>query len=263
MKKNGRIKLITAIIGMATLFAIGCQKEGESGHSEEANGHEKGHWTYTGESAPAHWGDLKAEFEACKTGESQSPVNITGPYEEGKASLDLSYNPTNLAIVNNGHTIQVNYSGENTLKVDGKTYKLIQFHFHTPSEHQINGKAADMVAHLVHQAEDKSLAVVGLLFNKGDENPTIAKIWENIPSEKGETSADVQINAADLLPADKSYYHYMGSLTTPPCSEGVSWYVMKAAGSVSADQVKSFENIFPVSVRPVQPLNGRTIVEAK
>ena len=225
-----------------------------------ASGHGGAHWGYSAETGPAHWGDMKPEFSTCKTGKQQSPINISGAHSASLPSISFSYQATPLNVVNNGHTIQVNYAPGSHITVDGKQYELLQFHFHSPSEHEINGKPADMVAHLVHKAADGQLGVIGVLMKKGANNPLIEKIWKHLPTHEGEHSkAAIKINVEDLLPADRAYYHYSGSLTTPPCSEGVNWMVLKNTVDVSAAQIGAFTDIFHKSTRPVQPLNGRRI----
>ncbi len=219
------------------------------------------HFSYEGKTGPACWGDLKAEYSACKNGKAQSPINITGPFEKTSAKLKFNYSSASLNVINNGHSIQVNYPGESTLIADGKEYKLLQFHFHTPSEGAINGKQSDMVAHLVHKSNDGVLAVVGVYFNIGKENKLIKTIWNNIPDKEGEEKnyPTEKYNPEKLLPKNKSYYSYMGSLTTPPCSEGVHWFILAKQETVSAEQVEKFKSIFPKSARPIQPLYGRKI----
>lgn len=225
-----------------------------------ASGAGKPHWGYEGHEGPAHWGDLAAEYATCKTGKSQSPINITSAKPASLADIRFNYQPTVLDVVNNGHTIQVNYAPGSSIDVGGKQYKLLQFHFHSPSEHTVDGKPYDMVAHLVHQADDGQLGVIGVLIKKGKTNPLIDAVWSYLPKHAGEhKQAETQINVADLLPTNHSYYNYSGSLTTPPCSEGVNWMVLQTAVEVSAEQVAAFTNLFSKSVRPVQPVHGRTI----
>lgn len=223
--------------------------------------HGGSHWGYTGEAGPAHWGELSEAYEACGTGRSQSPIDIGRAAHADAAAPRMQYGATPLKIVNNGHTVQVNYGPGSTLVTDGKTYRLLQFHFHSPSEHHVSGKPQAMEAHLVHQAEDGSLAVVGLLLQEGDANPFLEKIWPGIPSEVGHEVevAGVTVNVADLLPARPGFFHYSGSLTTPPCSEGVRWFVIDEPGTVSKAQVERFLGAVPENARPVQPLNGRVV----
>lgn len=225
-----------------------------------ASGTDKAHWGYEGQEGPAHWGDLATEYATCKTGKSQSPINITAAKTVKLADIKFNYQPSALDVVNNGHTIQVNYAAGSSINVGGKQYKLLQFHFHSPSEHTVDGKPYDMVAHLVHQADDGQLSVIGVLMTKGKSNAVIDAIWADLPKHAGDHKrSDKQISVADLLPAKHGYYNYSGSLTTPPCSEGVNWMVLQTPVEVSAEQVAAFTNIFSTSVRPVQPLHGRSI----
>lgn len=169
-------------------------------------------------------------------------------------------------MVNNGHTIQANIATQdNTIKLDGKTYTLQQFHFHTPSEHTINGKTTDMELHLVHQDKNGVLAVVGLLIKEGKENKKLAAVWDKMPKEesKEEVPLGQKLDARTLLPEDTSTYRYKGSLTTPPCSEGVNWSVVKQPIEMSKEQIEEFKEIFKMNSRPVQPVNEREILKEK
>jgi len=173
----------------------------------------------------------------------------------------MQYQATPLKVVNNGHAIQVNYGAGSTLTVDGKTYHLAQFHFHSPSEHTQDGKPYAMEAHLVHKADDGSLAVVGVFLKEGKENPFLARIWGHLPTEVNHemTVAGTEVNVADLLPAKKAFFNYSGSLTTPPCSEGVTWLVMDRSVEVSKAQADKFRGLIHENARPVQPLNDRKV----
>jgi carbonic anhydrase len=219
------------------------------------------HWAYGGAENPTHWGELSEDFAQCEQGRAQSPINIEQSQNSSPANLEFSYQPTPLAIVNNGHSIQVNYQPGSTVTIDGETYELKQFHFHTPSEHELSGDAAPMELHLVHQNEAGQLAVIGVMMNVDQtDNPTIATIWQNMPQDEGQNAVEGQmVNAANLLPGNKSYYSYTGSLTTPPCSEGVSWTILTEPISVSEDQVETFASLYQVNARPVQPVNSRAV----
>ena len=221
----------------------------------------KAHWGYEGHEGPAQWGDLNKDYHMCKAGKKQSPINVTGAHKEKLGEIKFSYKATAKEILNNGHTIQVNMNKGSSITVAGKTYNLLQFHFHSPSEHQINGVHADMVAHFVHQAADGQLGVIGVLFNLGKANVTLAKLWGEMPKHHGDKKSlsAVKVNVSKLLPANKAYYNYSGSLTTPPCSEGVNWMVLQSQGSVSNGQVDAFTSIFSKSIRPIQSLNSRDI----
>lgn len=225
----------------------------------------KTHWSYEGHGSPAHWGELNHDYHLCKDGKQQSPINLTSAHKADLGKISFSYKATAKEIVNNGHTIQVNMNEGSSISVNGKTYNLLQFHFHSPSEHPVNGVHADMVAHFVHQAADGQLGVIGILFNKGKANATLAKLWSKLPKQHDEKQslAEEKVDVSKLFPANKTYYNYSGSLTTPPCSEGVNWMVLQTQGSVSAEQISAFTSIFVKSIRPVQALNGRDVQASK
>lgn len=239
--------------------------------SDEAHGKsgkmEKPHWGYAdGEGGPENWGMLNEDFAACSVGQEQSPINLTGAVDSELAQLSLAYQPTPLKILNNGHTVQVNYEPGSVLTLDSEAFELLQFHFHTPSEHTVAGEAIAMEVHLVHQnPETKALAVVGVFMKEGLENPEIAAIWPSMPTSKADekTIDDQMVNVAKLLPSDTdSFYRYYGSLTTPPCSEVVNWIVMKEPIEVSRSQIKQFAAaVGEMNARPVQPLNRRFLLD--
>jgi len=236
----------------------------ESGRAP-AFAQEPPHWSYSGEHGPSQWSDLDSSYATCSTGKRQSPIDIKGAQEDASLKpIHFDYKPVPLKIINNGHTILINYGSGSSVTVGGKTYSLVQFHFHKPSEEEIGGKKYDMVVHLVHKLGD-SLLVVGLLVNSGSDNSLIKTLWDNLPATENKESevAGVSINANDLLPTDRNYYTFDGSLTTPPCSEGVHWYVMKSPIQFSLAQVAAFGKIYPANARPVQATNGREIKESQ
>lgn len=220
------------------------------------------HWSYEGKAGASHWAELEEGFKTCKLGKTQSPINIeTGKVEKANLKpIDFAYTAGAAEVVNNGHTIQVNLPQAGTATIDGTAYKLLQFHFHTPSEEKINGKPYPLVAHLVHKDSEGKLAVVGLLFKQGKENDALKPVFASLPAKEGATKAlEPGIDATALLPADKSYYAFKGSLTTPPCSEDVRWQVLKTPVDISAAQLAAFKKLYKMNARPVQPLNGRTV----
>lgn len=226
--------------------------------------HDPGHWEYSGEAGPEYWGKLKPEFATCGKGQTQSPINIVGEGQAGAPRLEFNYKPSDLRLINNGHTIQVNYAAGSQILVDGQPYDLLQFHFHTPSEELINGRAFDMVIHLVHKNKAGQLAVVGVLLKQGAEQVGLSPIWPNLPASAGpeQIFPTVKVDANKLLPVDKKHYFaFAGSLTTPPCSEGVRWFVMKNPITLSATQFKRFTDIYSYNARPVQPLYKRVITQ--
>jgi len=220
------------------------------------------HWGYGGERGPAKWGDMEADFAACKLGKEQSPIDIRNAQQSALPALDFKYAASGGDLVNNGHTIQVNLAEGGVLTLDGVPYKLVQFHFHTPSEEKINGKAYPMEAHLVHQNADGKLAVVAVMFKEGKANAALDPIFKSLPHTEGSKKAlAANLDAAALLPAEHGYFKYIGSLTTPPCSEGVRWQVLKQPLEVSKSQIAAFHKLYSMNARPVQPLNGRKVEE--
>jgi carbonic anhydrase len=221
------------------------------------------HWSYRGSTGPSHWGDLEHEFTACAQGKHQSPIDIKQAAVK-KGHLDpikFDYRPSALRIIDNGHTVQINYDPGSSITIGASQYQLVQFHFHHPSEEKLNGKSFEMVAHLVHKDSQGKLAVVAVLVSHGKANPLIETLWSNLPRDKGveRTVEGTQIDVATLLPAERSYYTFTGSLTTPPCSEDVTWYVLRSPVQFSGPEIARFAKLYPMDARPVQPLNGRVI----
>lgn len=223
------------------------------------------HWTYTGDTGADKWGTLGAEFATCGTGQRQSPIDIRHTVRADLPPIQFAYKPVPLSIVDNGHTIKVDTPGAGNITVNGESFELIQFHFHKPSEEKINGKAYDMVVHLVHQSKEGKLAVVGVLMEAGKEQALIRTLWTHLPLEpdKPANYPEVKIDPAQLLPKTRTYYTFMGSLTTPPCTEGVLWMVMKTPLQVSKEQLAGFGTIYKSNVRPIQAVNNRLIKESR
>jgi carbonic anhydrase len=232
-------------------------------------------WEYEGEKGPEHWSELDPDYAACNAGKEQSPIDIQHAEKADLPALRFEYKSGPLRyLVNNGHTIRVNYhdtpGSGNFFIVGGKRYHLTQFHFHRPSEEQVGGKAYDMVVHLMHTASDGKIAGVAVFLTAGRANATIQRIWEHMPKTEGKVGADfsheelaipgVEIDPGGLLPRSVAhYYTYMGSVTAPPCTEGVEWFVLKTPVEISAQQINAFAQLYPNDVRPVQPLNGRIV----
>jgi carbonic anhydrase len=219
------------------------------------------HWGYEGESGPAHWADLDENFKTCRLGKLQSPINIETARAE-KADLvpiDFAYAASAAEVVNNGHTIQINLPDAGGARIEGAEYRLLQFHFHTPSEEKIDGENYPLVAHFVHKDSDGHLAVVAVLFKLGEENTALRPIFAELPKEGEARKVASAIDAGDLLPTDRTYYAFAGSLTTPPCSENVRWQVLKTPIEISEAQLAAFKALYPMNARPVQPLNGRVV----
>jgi carbonic anhydrase len=223
------------------------------------------HWSYEGKEDPKHWGSIDPAFATCKMGHNQSPIDIRHAKLADLPELKFDYKVVPLSIINNGHTIMVNYASGSTLTVGNKTYSLKQFHFHHPSEEHINGKGFDMVGHLVHADTNGHLAVVAVLFKAEVSNPLVETLWKNMPSEKDKTVeiSTVSVNAEDLIPSSRGYYTYSGSLTTPPCTEGVTWYILKSTSSLSNQQLATFTKLYPHDNRPTQKLYQREVLESR
>jgi carbonic anhydrase len=222
-------------------------------------------WDYGTEHGPAHWGELKPEFAVCKTGHHQSPIDIQRSEKADLPALEFRYRPSPLRIVDNGHTIMATYAPGSVLRVGGQEYELKQFHFHRPSENRIHGRGYEMEAHLVHADKEGRLAVVAVMLEKGQENPLVRELWKDVPAEKEKEAVreDVRIDASQLLPADRGYYAFEGSLTTPPCSENVAWMVLRQPLPVSAEEIEQFARLYRDDARPAQPLYGRVVKETR
>lgn len=225
------------------------------------------HWTYEGEEGPEHWGDLSHEYALCSAGKTQSPIDITAPYAVDVNDISFNYHPSALNIFNNGHTVQVGYDEGSSIVFGGVAYNLQQFHFHHPSEHTINGEPAQMEIHFVHADAGGNLAVIGVMLYEGAENPAYTGVLTddlvNLPvtTSPGTPTPGINVSAADMLPAVRNIYTYTGSLTTPPCSEGVRWLLMEHPVELSAEQIRNFLTIFQNNARPVQPLNARDVLQ--
>ena len=266
-------------VAAMTIALTGCRTppRGAESHAPAAaaatshthSGEEEPEWHYEGAEGPAHWGTLSPEFAACGQGRRQSPIDITRATPV--AAVRTAFPPAELRIahhehvadgINNGHTIQINYPDAATLMVGGVAYQLTQYHFHSPSEHTVGGKRFPMEMHLVHKSADGTLAVVGVLIAEGAHNSAFDPVWAHLPQQVGvEThypAMNVDVDA--LLPAIRTSYRYDGSLTTPPCSEGVSWIVMTTPIELSREQVAAFTHLITGNSRPVQELNGRPIL---
>jgi carbonic anhydrase len=228
-------------------------------------------WHYDGAEGPERWGALSPKFAACGKGRSQSPIDLSGATRGTAAGLKMRVPATQLHIahhahvadgVNNGHTIQINYPAADTLTLGDVSYQLVQYHFHAPSEHTVGGRRFPMEMHMVHKAAGGTLAVVGVFIEQGRHNVAFDPVWTNLPTEKGVAThyPAVNVDVDALLPAVRTSYRYDGSLTTPPCSEGVKWLLMTTPIQLSAAQIAAFTRLIPANNRPIQPLNGRRIV---
>lgn len=223
-------------------------------------------FSYEGATGPEHWWELCAPQNlTCEAGTRQSPIDLPAAPEGDLPHLVLNYHPIPLKVENTGNTIEVKVAPGSFLRLGRERYELAQFHFHTPSEHRLQGQAYPMELHFVHKNALGELAVVGVFLREGAANPVIQEIWDHIPGEAEPESAHdeeigEEIDPEDLLPADRGYYRYAGSLTTPPCTEGVRWHVLHTPVDVSAAQIEEFQALFPLNARPLQPLHDRPVL---
>jgi carbonic anhydrase len=221
------------------------------------------HWSYEGETGPLKWGKLNPGWAKCDNGNRQSPIDIRDGIRVDLEPVVFEYAASGYSVVNNGHTVQVNIASGNRFTLTGRTYELQQFHFHRPAEEKVDGKSFAMVAHLVHKDEEGRLAVIAVLIEDGTQHPGIQAVWNNLPLEKNEPLVPVTtFDPSLMLPQKRDYYTYMGSLTTPPCSEGVLWIVMKEPIKASKQQLDIFARLYPMNARPVQAMAGRLIKES-
>jgi carbonic anhydrase len=222
-------------------------------------------WDYEGKAGAAKWGKLSSDYATCGLGLRQSPIDIHETISADLPPVRFSYKPVSLSIIDDGHTIQVNTAGAGSIKVDTEEFELLQFHFHKPSEEKINGKTYDMSVHLVHKSKEGKVAVVAVMLQAGKEQQLIRTLWSNLPLEQNKLidRTDIKIDPTLLLPATRNYFTYIGSLSTPPCSEGVLWLVFKTPTQLSKEQIAGFGRIYNNNTRPIQPRNARVIKESR
>jgi carbonic anhydrase len=237
-----------------------------------APGHDEPVWHYDGGEGPQHWGELTPRFALCRAGRQQSPIDIVLPTRGGDVpSVRLQFPPATLRIahhehvadgINNGHTIQINYDDGDTLSLGESSFDLVQYHFHSPSEHTLSGRRYPMEMHMVHRSASGALAVVGVLVAQGHHHAAFDPVWTNLPRAKGvETHYEhVTVDVDALLPVSHASYRYQGSLTTPPCTEGVEWIVLSTPIELDRQQIDTFRAIIHDNSRPVQALNGRMVL---
>lgn len=226
-------------------------------------------WAYEGSRGVEHWSELDPSYAAC-SGRQQSPIDIRGAVKAKLPPLRFDYKSEPLKdLINNGYTIRVNYhdapGAGSALIIGGERYQLTQLHFHRPSEETIDGKRAPMVLHLMHTSASGKVIGVAVLLTEGKPNATVQKIWDHMPMVKGDEYEvpGVAIDPAAMLPSTLGYYSYMGSVTAPPCTEGVQWIILKTPVEVSRAQVAAFAKLYPHDIRPLQPLNGRVVQESE
>ncbi|MFZ6726742.1 carbonic anhydrase [Undibacterium sp. MH2W] len=239
------------------------EKHGAAAIAAAMDAHGAGGWAYQGDNGPLSWGKLSPANAKCESGDRQSPIDIRDGIKVNLDPIVFDYRSSGFNVVDNGHTIQVNVGAGNYITVLGRNYELVQFHFHKPSEERVNGRSAEMVIHLVHKDADGKLAVVAVLIERGKPQSAVQQVWNNLPLEKNqpqEAMAPLDLN--QLLPAKRDYFTYMGSLTTPPCTEGVLWMVMKEPIELSSEQLAIFNRLYPMNARPIQKTSGRLIKES-
>ncbi len=219
-------------------------------------------WSYVGQHGPSHWGEQSHAWRQCSEGRNQSPIDIRSTVKASLPPLALSYKQGGQQVLHNGHTLQVTFQGGSTLTLDGTVFELKQLHFHAPSENQIEGKSYPLEAHLVHADQNGNLTVLAVMFEQGNANPVLAAPWAIMPSAHQQAPLSPALNALTMLPADRSYYRFNGSLTTPPCSEGVRWLVLKQPVQASRQQLDQFRAAMGGDTnRPVQALFARQVLE--
>lgn len=217
------------------------------------------HWSYEGDTGPAHWGDLDPEYALCAQGTAQTPIDIAPTENQAVANPIVRYQVGDVTVVNNGHTVQANAAPGNSIVVDSTEYSLAQMHFHAPSEHTIDGTPARAEVHFVHKSADGSLTVIGALIQAGDDNPAWTPYVEALDTAV-DASTTTTLDWAALLPNDLVTYRYRGSLTTPPCSEGVNWMVLQTPITLSEAQIAAFTAAYDGNARPIQADNDRTVI---
>ncbi len=268
-----RRSLLVLILVLWAVPSWSAEPEGDA-KPHAAPGHAAPHWDYDGDEGPTRWGQLSPDFSACAQGRTQSPIDLPAVKLSDPVPVAAEYNPADLEvhpeqrpeqILNNGHTVQVDFADGDSLVVGDERFRLVQFHFHAPSEHTVAGRELPMEMHLVHRSSSGVLAVFGVLIAEGRRNPAYDPIWELLPREvtADEDLSGLALDLDGLLPKSRLAFRYAGSLTTPPCSEGVRWLVLAEPVELSADQIATFVAIYDHNNRPTQPLHGRSLVVEK
>lgn len=245
------------------LACICCLKTaGVAASDAPAHGRAAPHWGYEGDGRPENWGELQSDFKMCQLGLEQTPIDLRDGVRGDVGSVEYDYRPLQLRMVNNGHTVQLNADAGSTCMIGNTRYELLQLHLHHPSEHLLAGKAFDLECHLVHRSSAGALAVVGVFIRPGAENTAMKAFFDSMPDKAGpELKASGTLDVAAILPKSGGYFRYMGSLTTPPCSEGLTWTVYKEPIEASAAQIRKFAALFQSNARPVQQRNRRFLIE--
>ena len=243
-----RLARIAVVIGMCASTAALAQQTGAD-------------WTYEGIKGPLHWGKLDPAYEACGKGKEQSPIDIRGAHlNKNLPPIEFHYIAGSMTLTNTGHTVQVTPPAGSYIIVGGTRYDLVQFHFHHPGEEAVKGKLPDMTLHLVHKSADGKFVVVAVRLNEGNPNAVLAALWQHLPKKTGDTDKLTdEMSPAGLLPADRGYWTYEGSLTAPPCTEGVRWFIFEQQVEISRDQLRAFAKLYKVNSRLLQDPHGRKI----
>jgi len=263
----GDIRLQAPLAGArAAAGSIGAAGSGHAAKraGEPAGGGHGPAWAYTGPLGPQAWPTLHPSFSLCGSGQRQSPIDIRDGLPLDLEPVDFSYRPGFFSVTDNGHTVNVQVGAGNAIEVGARRYELTGFHFHMPGEERVDGRSFAMSVHLVHRDAQGRLAVVALVAEEGPEHPAVQTVWNHLPLERGEfVAAAMEFDPSALLPKRRGYVTYMGSLTTPPCTEGVLWIVMQQPIQVSPQQLAIFARLHPMNARPVQPLNDRVIKQSR
>ena len=262
-----------ALIGIVALMGACVLFTGDRGYAQESQREKyvspwKTPWDYEGPRGADHWSQLDPAYAPCNNGREQSPIDLNNAEKADLPGLRFDSKTAPLRyVINNGHTIRVNYhrGNGNFLLAGDRRYELVQFHFHHPGEESISGKTYPMAAHLMYQSDDGHAAGVTVFLEPGPPNPIVEKLWQHMPSAEGQNEVkSVQISPAGLLPRNtRDYFMYSGSVSAPPCTEGVTWFVLKKPITLSAEQMDAFAKLYPNDARPVQPLNGRVVKESR
>ena len=219
------------------------------------------HWTYEGHGGPSDWGKLDNSFRACSIGSEQSPIDLSGAIKADLAPLAIDWHPQAFKVVNNGHTIQANVEANGGVTIGENRFALAQFHFHTPSEHALDGQRTHMEAHFVNADDKGRLLVVGVLMKAGSSHAPFAQLMASAPKKEGSATLSAPLDPNAFLPADRTRFRYEGSLTTPPCSETVDWNVYAAPIEVAQSDIAAFKSILPMNARPFQQRGRRFLLK--
>jgi carbonic anhydrase len=250
---------------LPALMLVNCLMKGPFSYAQSAavahHTEKKPEWMYRGNTGVNHWGGLALEYAPCADGKYQSPINIRHATKKATHQVRLDYRPSFENVLNNGHTVELVYDQGSSIEFDGKRYQLTQFHFHTPAEHLAFGKEYPMEMHLVHRSSDTTYLVVGVWFREGKANKVLSRFEHYIPADVAENNVAQQFTVDPLFPAQPHYFHYQGSFTTPPCTQGVRWLMLKDVQEASAEQIKAIRQVEGNNARPNQKLHHREVEE--